>query len=225
MGSPLLTLWNRKHDERANPPAAAIVTFDSGGALVYTDDLDIPGFETIMKARFTGIGAKIEQTSGGKGKITTAAGSDSAWFVGKINQFSKPTWKAIWKFNATVISGQIDTFFNDVQLTAHVASEPATYITGFVVFSDGRVGFRHNSGTLDYIDPILASGTYTLGTEVIVSLEKTATEWKWDFDGNASIATVLTSSTVAHTGEYGVWGENYSGLSATIEFDDIEGVE
>ena len=63
--------------------ALDIVTFDGGvGAKVFVDNEDTPDFEDILKARKFG-SATIEQTAGGKGKITTTAGADTAYFVGK----------------------------------------------------------------------------------------------------------------------------------------------
>jgi len=200
-----------------------VVTFNSGGAQVFVDDQDIPGFISIMKARKFGT-AVIEQTAGGKGKITTTIGADTAYFVGKKDLVPKGTWKMIYKVNVTAVGGQKSVYINDGEYSANGAVEPSTLLVQLVMFTDGRVfaRYRPNPSTLTTIGVVMK--TYDIGVEgeVTASFEKTATDFIMTFDGITR--QIAISSVQSHTEEKSVHGECCTGTTVTVEFDDIEGI-
>lgn len=205
--------------------AALIVTFDVGGAKVFADNEDIPGFTAIMKARKFG-GALIEQTSGGKGRIRTTVGSDTAYFVGKKDQVPKGTWEMVYDLNVSAVGGQMDVFVNDGQYSLNGAVEPATYVFGLVLFFNGQVRarFRNVVGSLvDVGGGVLT--TYVIGTtgEVTCKLGKTATDFTYSFNGVTT--SIPIASVKAHTQENPVLGEEFSGTTVTAEFDNIAGID
>jgi len=201
-----------------------IVTFDVGGAKVFIDNEDIPGFTAIMKARKFG-SATIEQTAGGKGKITTTTGSDTGYFIGKKDLVLKGTWEMIYEVDISAIGVQMDMFINDGEYSGNGGLEPATYIVGIVVFSDGRVfaRFRNTSGILLSIGGQLAS--YVIGTTgiIIVKMGKTATDYTFDFNG--STKSKLIVDVLAHSEEKPACGECCNGTTVTARFDNFAGID
>jgi len=203
--------------------AKKAVTFDVGGPKVYVDNEDIPGFTSIMKARKFG-GATIEQTAGGKGKITTTIGGDTAYFVGKKDLALKGTWKMTYKINVTAVGVVMDVFINDGEYSGNGAVEPSTLIVELIILSNGGVfaRYRPNPSTLTTIGTIMK--TYDIGVdgEVTASIEKTATDFIMTFDGITR--QIAISSVQSHTEEKTVHGECCNGTTVTVEFDDISGI-
>jgi len=203
--------------------ALLIVTFDVGGAKVFIDNEDIPGFTDIMKARKFG-GATIEQTAGGKGKITTTIGTDTGYFVGKKDLVTKGTWKMTYKLNVTAVGSQMSVFINDGEYSGNGAVEPSTLIVQIVMASNGNVfaRYRPTPSTLLAIGAVMK--TYGIGVdgEVTASIEKTATDFIMIFDGITR--QIAISSVQSHTEEKTVHGECCNGTTVTVEFDDIEGI-
>lgn len=200
-----------------------VVTFDSGGAQVFVENQDIPGFTSIMKARKFG-SATIEQTSGGKGKITTTTGVDTAYFVGKKDLALKGTWKMTYKLNVTAISGQMSVFINDGEYSGNGAVEPGTLIVQIVMAANGNVfaRYRPTPSTLLAIGAVMKVYDIGVDGEVIASFEKTATDFIMIFDGITR--QIAISSVQSHTEEKTVHGECCNGITVTAEFDDIEGI-
>ncbi len=210
--------------------AANIVTFDSGGAQAYVDDQDIPGFTSLLKARFFGAidGSNlIEQDSNGKGRILVTTAARSGFFVGKndLNTLNGGLWNVTWEFQADTIGGQLDTMITGSQLAVNGGSEPADESVGIAVFGNGDVRFRFRSsgggGLTDF--QALGAGAYVPGSAICAGIQKTGTGYVFTFNGTVS-ATLAFASVQTQVSEFLAAGELFTSTSGEIFFDNIGGL-
>ena len=211
--------------------SASVVTFDSGGAQAYVDDQDIPGFESILKARFFGTidGSNlIEQDSNGKGRILVGTASKTGFFVGKndLNTLDSGLWNYTYKYEAPSVGGQHDTMMTGTQLAVNAASEPADMTVAIVVFGNGNVIFRFRaSGGGGLTNFQVICGGYTAGVtgEVSAGIQKTGTGYVFTFNGTVS-ATLALASVQSQTSEFLAAGELFTSTSGEILYDDMGGL-
>ena len=209
---------------------ANVVTFDSGGAQAYVDDQDIPGFTSLLKARFFGTidGSNlIEQDANGKGRILVTTAARSGFFVGKndLNTLNGGLWNVTWEYQADTIGGQHDTMITGSQLAVNGTGEPADETVGIGVFSNGDVRFRFRSsgggGLTDF--QALGAGAYVPGSAICAGIQKTGTGYVFTFNGTVS-ATLALASVQAQASEFFVGGELFTSTSGEIFFDNLGGL-
>ena len=210
--------------------SANVVTFDSGGAQAYADDQDIPGFESLLKARFFGTidGSNlIEQDSNGKGRILVTTAARSGFFVGKndLNTLNSGLWNVTYEFQADTIGVQLDTMITGSQLAVLPNPEPADETVGIAVFPNGDVRFRFRASGGGALTDFQALGAaaYIPGTAICAGIQKTGTGYVFTFNGTVS-ATLVFASVQTQVSEFLAAGELFLSTSGELFYDNLGGL-
>lgn len=176
--------------------AKIIIDFETGGDQVFVNGQGVPGFENDIKAYKSGE-AKIEQLNG-KGKISSSVDSEGAFFTLEKNLLTlreDNTYKIEYTINLTsffdIISRYVWWVRGIKTIVSAGMSFPSNMILLLQVFRNAdntlRVFFhyRATNGVLTQL-AIFNPATPALGQDILVSIERNATNYNFVFGPHTS---------------------------------------